>query len=409
MACKEPTLRKSFTIQKQNALCACPYGDFQYLATGLSNGTVTLLPVNPELKVKRYVGHRAAVTCISSCTNMPNLVTGSVDGTVRLWAGNEEGDSVTINPESGEIISLGISSKYDRLIISGADGTPTIYDPRYCKHLATLDTHPSGVTCCGLSSDGLVAVTGSLDGFFRLFDIRSGVLTHSYQCGDPVTAVSLRQTGSAIAAGTNNGTVLLWDSRTQTILNDTLLHENKVTSLAFHPSKSLLLTASEDGHIGICDGDTRSLIFTLQCHTSSVRNVAWSVDGRFFSSVGADNRIVLWDEPVVDIEHHIPEIINKNKVRSPTKQKLGKFNEPLPKVPQPPPEPEIGVKIPIQCEEADRMKKYISMMHQITDQIANLSKMLSKVESRMNAIDEQIEILEVEKRKQAKKALQGHK
>ncbi|OHT13774.1 WD40 domain containing protein [Tritrichomonas foetus] len=409
MACKEPTLRKSFTIQRYDALCACPYGSFQYLAAGLANGVVTLLPTSPEYKVRRYVGHKAAVTCIKSCTNAPNLVTGSVDGTVRLWAGNEEGDSVTIDAGSGEIVSMGISSKYDRLLISGSDGKPVIWDPRYCKHISTLEEHAQSVNTCDLSSDGLVALTGSSDGYFRLFDVRIGKMTHQFDCRDAVTAVSLRQTGSAIAAGCSNGTVLLWDSRTQTALNDTVLHENKITSLAFHPLKPLLLTASEDGHIGICDGDTRNLIFTLQCHTSCVRNVAWAVDGQVFSSVGADNRIVLWDEPVVEYERHIPEIVNKQKVRTPTKQKLGKFNEPLPRDEPPPPEPEIGVKIPVKCEEADKMKKYISVMHQITDQIANLSKMLSKLESRINVIDEQIEILEVEKRRQAKRALQGRK
>lgn len=409
MACKEPTLRKSFTIQKQDALCASPYGSFQYLATGLSNGCVTLLPTNPNNKVRRFVGHRAAVTCITSCSNAPNLITGSNDGTVRLWAGNEEGDSVTIEPESGNILAISVSSKYDRLLISGSDGLPSVWDPRYCKSIVTLEKHAAGVNCCDLSSDGLVAVTGSSDGYFRLFDIRSGNVTHTFDCRDTVTAVSLRQTGSAIGAGTANGTVLLWDSRTQTVLNGSLLHENVVTSLDFHPFKPLLLTASEDGHIGVCDGDTRNLIFTLQCHTAAVRNVAWSVDGKVFSSVGEDNRIVLWDEPVVDIDRPIPEIVNKTKVRSPVKQRLSKWNEPLPRDEPPPPEPEIGVKLPVKCEEADRMKRYITMMHSITDEIANLSRMLSKIEARMNAMDEQIEILEVEKRKQAKRALQGRK
>ena len=36
-----------------------------------------------------------------------------------------------------------------------------------------------------------------------------------------------------------------------------------------------------------------------------------------------------------------------------------------------------------------------------------MSKMLSKIEARMNAMDEQIAILEVQKRKQAKKVLQA--
>jgi hypothetical protein len=48
-------------------------------------------------------------------------------------------------------------------------------------------------------------------------------------------------------------------------------------------------------------------------------------------------------------------------------------------------------------------------MHRVTDEIANLSKTLSKIEGRMNVMDEQIGILEIEKRKQAKRVIQNRK
>lgn len=407
MACKEPTLRKSFTIQKQEAFCACVYGMNEYLATGLSNGTVMLLPTKPDNKVRKWIGHRGPVTCMASCGRDPHLVSGGSDGTVRLWVGNDVGDSMALNIGEQEIVSLALSNKYDRLLVTDASGAPTLWDPRHCAKITDLEEDSSLVNSVSLSSDGLVALTGSSSGEFKLFDLRSGQVSHSFNTNIAITATSVRQTGSAIAVGCEDGTVVLWDCRTQAVLNDSPLHRKTVTSLDFHPSKPMLLTSSADGAITVCDSDSRGLLYTLQCHTSAVYNASWSADGTTFSSVGADNRVVMWDEPVVDYVAPIPEVVDRTKVRSPVKQRLTRFNEPIPRDEPAPLEPEIDMKIPVKCEEVDQMKKYVSMMHSVTDQIANMSKMLSKIEARMNAMDEQIAILEVQKRKQAKKVLQA--
>ena len=117
MACKEPTLRKSFTIQKQEARCACVYGLSEYLATGLSNGTVMLLPTKPDNKVRKWIGHRGPVTCIASCGRDPHLVSGGADGTVRLWVGNDVGDSMALNIGEQEIVSLALSNKESVVLV----------------------------------------------------------------------------------------------------------------------------------------------------------------------------------------------------------------------------------------------------------------------------------------------------
>jgi hypothetical protein len=193
------------------------------------------------------------------------------------------------------------------------------------------------------------------------------------------------------------------------MLNDSPLHRDAVTSIDFHPSKPLLLTSSNDGTIAVCEADTRDLKYTLQCHMAAVHNIHWAVDGSAFSSVGGDNRVVLWDEPVVEHVPYVAEPINRNKPRAATRQPLTKFNEPVPREEPPIPEPEVGLSGVIRVDEADRMKPYLLMMHRMTDQIANLSKLLSKIEQRMNVMDEEIALLEIDKRKQASKVLQNRK
>jgi hypothetical protein len=169
-----------------------------------------------------------------------------------------------------------------------------------------------------------------------------------------------------------------------------------------------MLTSSNDSTIAVCEADTRGLKFTLQCHTAAVHNIRWAVDGAAFSSVGGDNRVILWEEPVVEHVPYVAEPINRSNPRAATRQPLTKITEPVPREEPPPLEPEVGI-VRVEADEADQMKPWVVMMHRMTDQIANLSKLLSKIEQRMNVMDEEITVLEIEKRKQANKVLLNRK
>jgi hypothetical protein len=70
----------------------------------------------------------------------------------------------------------------------------------------------------------------------------------------------------------------------------------------------------------------------------------------------------------------------------------------------PSPGPEVAIEPPV---EEDQMKHHVAFMHRLTDEIANLSKTLSRIEGRMNVMDEQVAILAIAKRRQAKRVLQN--
>ena len=404
---KEPTLRKSFTFQK-DVTCACPYGNLQYLAAGLVSGLIFLLPIDPSKSLKKLIGHKNSVTCIESCGSDPHRVSGSSDGTVRIWVGNDQGDSWCLNVSKSPISSIALSPHFDTLVIA-SEGNVSVWDPQRCQKIRDFEPQSSLIHSVSISADSLVVVTGSESGELTIYDLRSGTISRILNLKSPIYSTSIRQSGSSIVAGCLNGTVHLWDCRTKTFFAQTPLHHEKVTSLSFHPTLPFLLSASDDTKIAVCNADTRALIFTLECHSEGVEYVRWSEDGCTFSSCGHDKRAVIWDEPVWEIPVTQPVTVDHTLRKHQSPQKLGRFNKPIPRPPSPEPQPEVENGIQVKCEEAETMKKYIGMMHTITGQIATLGQMLSKIEARMNTMDEQIAILEKEKRKQAKIALKGRK
>ncbi|EAY14905.1 hypothetical protein TVAG_380150 [Trichomonas vaginalis G3] len=398
---REATVRKSLIIQKGEILCSCPYGDSSYVAAGLSSGIINLFPCNGSKKVIKLNGHKGAITCLETCMKDPYLASGSVDGTVRLWVGNEQRDSTSIKLGETPISSIALSDKFDKLLVS-SENTVSIWDPAHCSKIIDLEQHPNHISSVSLSSDGLVALTGSFDGTFRLFDLRSGTIANKLDIGNPITSTSIRQTGTAVACGCENGNVFLWDTRTQAFLNKDPLHHGAVTSIDFHPSKFLLLTASTDNLIGICDADNRNLYFTLKCHTAPINYARWSYDGTTFSTSGEDHRVVLWNEPIIRKTEPVMIKVPPKKRKI---ERLGKFNETLEQDPEPLPQSPIQASNTVNVGSNTGIKKYVAIMHKITDQIVALSKTMSALEAQMDSMDQQIAILEAEKRAQAKKAI----
>ncbi|KAF8300490.1 WD40 repeat-like protein [Clavulina sp. PMI_390] len=100
-----------------------------------------------------------------------------------------------------------------------------------------------------------------------------------------------------LAAGLDNGVVLLWNSQTGQQYGQQLIHgEAGVGSLAFSPDGTVLASGSWDDTIQLWD--VRSLKAKgdpLRGHTDWVQSVAFSPNGAILASCSNDQTIQLWD------------------------------------------------------------------------------------------------------------------
>ena len=101
-----------------------------------------------------------------------------------------------------------------------------------------------------------------------------------------------------ILTGSDDGAARVWDARTgETTLE--LTHPNSVTAVAWSPNGTHILTASNDGTARIWDATTGDNTLTLT-HTIWVTAVAWSPNGTHILTASRDRRARIWDATTGD-------------------------------------------------------------------------------------------------------------
>ncbi|MDD4651256.1 MAG: transglutaminase domain-containing protein [Methanothrix sp.] len=112
---------------------------------------------------------------------------------------------------------------------------------------------------------------------------------------NPKNSVAFSPDGRVLAAGCQNGTIILWDAASGREMRALKGHSEWVSSLAFSPDGGTIASTSGDNTIKLWNVNDGREIRTLQGHSDWVENVAFSPDGRTIASGSYDGTIRIWN------------------------------------------------------------------------------------------------------------------
>ena len=220
----------------------------------------------------------------------------------QVLCGGRSGHLSVYETETGNIVST--SRPHDSLIESiatSAMGVLTTSDDRTARveyadrRAVRLLGHTEAVTGGVLSSDATRVITYSVDGTARYWNAITGrqILTlrpHPAEVRSVYFAHDQRR-----AVTLSDGHTSLWDLASFDEL-DVLLHEDDVTTLAFSPEGSSLVTGTLGGVIRDWDLKAGTVTREFPRFDQNVYGVAFSVDGsRVITS--SDTKAVVWSWP----------------------------------------------------------------------------------------------------------------
>lgn len=246
-------------------------------------------------------GHTDWVRDVAFNADGSLLATTGLDTAVKVWDAQSGQEIQSLNDSERPLNSLAFSPAGPHLAAGGDDGFLYVWDVTSGRRVRRLPGNGGAIQDVAYNADGTRLAAALGDTTIRIWDMTSGEallhLTGGHAAN--VSAVAFTADNGQLVSAGRDGLVIFWDLASGTAVANLPRESNNgepiaITSLAFHPDGSRLVTGLDNNTARVWDVIAKVPIATLSGHTSAVFSVAYSPDGRFLATASQDSTAKVW-------------------------------------------------------------------------------------------------------------------
>jgi len=196
--------------------------DGQFALSGSWDGTLRLWDLNTGSSTCRFVGHTKDVLSVAFSADNRQIVSGSRDKTINLW--NTLGQCKYTITEDGHkewvsCVRFSPNLNTPLIVSAGWDKVVKVWNLNNCKLRTNLIGHTGYVNTVTVSPDGSLCASGGKDGTAMLWDLLEGRHLSSLDAGDIIHALVFSPIRYWLCAATASA-VKIWDLESKVCVDE---------------------------------------------------------------------------------------------------------------------------------------------------------------------------------------------
>jgi WD40 repeat protein/serine/threonine protein kinase len=268
------------------------------VVTGSSDGTAKVWDEGTGRELRTLVGHSSGIGAVAFSPDGLKIASGSTDQTVKVWDALNGKILQSIKAHDGYVTSVAFSPDGQRIVTGSVDKTARIWEAASGSHLLTLEGHTGEIRFVAFSLDGERIFTGSEDHTAKVWETATGKPLLVFKGErDWLGSGAFSPDGQRIVTVKDN-IAKVWETATGKELVIFKGHSKSISSAAFSRDGQRLVTGSGDRTAKVWDANTAEELLTLKGHGEWIMSVAFSQDGKKIITGSEDDTARIWDATI---------------------------------------------------------------------------------------------------------------
>jgi WD40 repeat protein len=221
------------------------------------------------------------------------ILSASKDGTIKFWDISTGSLTSSLSVDS-PVYCAALSPDAELLATNCETGGIAIWRTPFSRREKTLAYSGCSVRCAMFAPRGSVLAYSGMGGTIDLADARTGNSVGTLRSGERsdgsavVVSLAFAPDGGTLAAASEDGTVVLWNTKLLRSKLRMTIPGGLARSLAFSPDGTILAVGTRKGVVEIVDVRAWRMVRSLRCCDDSddVWSLAFSPNGRMLACGG---------------------------------------------------------------------------------------------------------------------------
>jgi len=269
--------------------------DGQHVVSGSSDGTLRVWSTESGGCLRTITGANLGAYAVAVSPDGSKAAAGCKDGVLREFRLTDGSLLRELKRHLGFVRSVAYAHDGSRLLSSADDGSVCVWAPDKFEPIAVLQGHRGGVLAIAVSKEGNRLLSGGRDGTVRLWDLGKAKLLAILKGHlSWVEAVAFSGDGRHALSTGHDSRVVRWDLDTGQIVTE-MAHNQKDYALASGVNGDRAYSAGDNCGVACWDITSGKLLKELKGHDRSVRSLTLSLDGKTVVTASDDTTLLVWE------------------------------------------------------------------------------------------------------------------